>query len=285
MRFIKMHGAGNDYVYVDCFEEQVPRNPDELAIRISDRHTGVGADGLILILPSRSADARMRMWNADGSEAEMCGNGIRCVGRYLFDSGRVARNPMRIETAGGPRELRIGDRSDPARSVRVEMGPPILAGKDIPTTLPGDPPLDVPLQLPATDHETDGSTRPVVCISMGNPHCVLFADDWTDAQVGTLGPAIERHPAFPERTNVGFAVVESPESMRLRVWERGSGETRACGTGACAAVVAGVLSGRTGRSVVCRLPGGDLHVEWTTTGPVSLSGPAIEVFRGIWPTE
>ncbi|MEX1094626.1 MAG: diaminopimelate epimerase [Planctomycetales bacterium] len=294
MRFTKMHGAGNDYVYVDCFRETVPADPAalaELARRISDRHTGVGGDGLILIGPSTVADARMRTFNADGSEAEMCGNGVRCVAKYLHDHGLARRGSLRIETARGTLDLDLRVAAGCVQSVRVNMGRPILEGDRIPTTLPGNPPIDVVLELPIEPwlaKDQGPSTidhRPfrVTCISMGNPHCVLFVDEPSDAWVLGAGPRIERHPAFPRRVNAEFVQVLSPREIRLRVWERGAGETRACGTGACAAAVAGALSGRTTRRVLAHLPGGDLDVEWSASGDVFLTGPAVEVFSGDWP--
>lgn len=276
MQFVKMHGAGNDYVYVDCLHQPPPKDPGRLAVAVSDRHRGIGSDGLVLILPAERADARMRMWNADGSEAGMCGNGLRCVGKYLFDRGRVAGPEMQIETGSGLRRLRVVESNGPTARVTIEMGAPILEAADIPTTLPGTPPLEAPLALPDTPLR-------VSCISMGNPHCVVFVEELNDEAVLGLGPRVERHPAFPERTNVEFARVVSAEAVEMRVWERGSGETLACGSGACAVAVAGSLTGRTGRRVECRLPGGLLEVEWTTTGPVFLTGPAVEVFRGEWP--
>jgi diaminopimelate epimerase len=277
MKFVKMHGAGNDYVYVDCFSQLTPENLEDLARRISDRHFGVGADGLILIERSEIADAKMRMWNADGSFAEMCGNGIRCVAKYLIDSQIVNGPEITVETETGIRQLWADIQNGSVHSVRVEMGPPILSGEDIPTTLPGNPPVNESITVQSTEKE-------VTSVSMGNPHCVLFVEELTDRQVLGWGPILERHSKFPKRTNVEFVRVLSSREIELRVWERGSGETLACGTGACAAVVAGVLTGRTGRAVTCKLPGGELQVEWPEQGPVFLSGPAEEVFRGDWPS-
>ena len=275
LRFTKMHGAGNDYIYVDCFAETLSADVPSLARRMSDRHTGVGADGLVAIEPSDVADVRMRMWNADGSPAEMCGNGIRCVARYAFDHGIARRESMTIETGRGVLNVQILPVTGKAERVRVDMGPPILEAAAIPTTLPGNPPLRVPI-------EVAGELVPVTCVSMGNPHCVVFVDALSDRRVHEQGPRIEHHPAFPRRTNVEFAQVVSPGEVRLRVWERGSGETMACGTGACAAVVAGVLAGVCEQRVLCRLPGGDLEVEWSAAGSVYLTGPAVEVFSGEW---
>ncbi|MEX0715048.1 MAG: diaminopimelate epimerase [Planctomycetaceae bacterium] len=322
MRFTKMHGAGNDYVYVDRFRESLPDDAAtlaDLARRISDRHTGVGGDGLILIEPPRdpAVDARMRMFNADGSEAEMCGNGVRCVAKYVYDHRIARRDRLRIETARGTLEVALRVVEGSVASVRVNMGRPILEALRIPTTLPGDPPVDAMLPLEVTSGEkvtsevevtsdelrvtregigSESSSMPpahaplvtrhsslvVTCVSMGNPHCVVFVDEPSDDWVLGLGPRIERHPAFPNRVNVEFVQVLSPGEIRMRVWERGAGETQACGSGACAAAVAGVLSGRTERRVLARLPGGDLELEWTETGDVFLTGPAVEVFSGEW---
>ena len=286
MKFVKMHGVGNDYVYVDCFSQPTPENLVDLARRISDRHFGVGADGLILIERSEIADAKMRMWNADGSYAEMCGNGIRCVGKYLIDSQIVKGPEITVETENGVLQLLANIQEGRVRSVRVEMGPPVFSGEDIPTTLPGNPPINESITFQPTRETGDVEETmevEVTSVSMGNPHCVLFVEELTDRQVLGWGPVLERHPKFPKRTNVEFARVLSSQEIELRVWERGSGETLACGTGACAAVVAGVLTGRTDRAVTCKLPGGELQVEWPEEGPVFLSGPAVEVFRGDWP--
>jgi diaminopimelate epimerase len=276
MRFTKMHGIGNDYVYVNGFEHAVD-DPAALAVRIADRHTGVGGDGLILILPpadAQAADVRMRMFNADGSEAEMCGNGIRCVAKYVYDHGIARREELRIETGRGVLTLQVFPENGKVRQVRVNMGEPIFKSAEIPTTLAGDPPLKAPL-------EVAGRVLEVTCVSMGNPHCVTFVEELSDAWVRGVGPLVERHPAFPNRVNAEFVEVVSPRELRVRVWERGSGETQACGTGACAAAVAGVLTGRTGGEVLCRLPGGDLTLEWDGAGDVYLTGPAVEVFTGV----
>jgi len=277
MRFTKMHGAGNDYVYVDCFLNPVPHDPVGLSRAISDRHFGVGSDGLILICPSDKADARMRMFNADGSEAEMCGNGIRCVAKYLYDHGLVRKSTLAVETGRGVLSLDLEVQGGCVRQVRVDMGEPILEAARIPTTLPGNPPVDVPLAI-------GDRTFRVTCVSMGNPHCVTFGDEPTNDLVLGFGPRIEIDPVFPRRTNVEFVRVNGPEDVVMRVWERGSGETLACGTGACAAAVAGVLTGRTQRRTVVHLPGGDLRLHWSQTdNHVYMTGPAVEVFSGDWP--
>jgi diaminopimelate epimerase len=275
MRFTKMHGAGNDYVYVNCFAEKFPSDPAALAIAVSDRHKGIGADGLILICPSERADARMRMYNADGSESEMCGNGVRCVAKYVYDHDIAHRDELKIETGRGVLTLQIFAENGKAHRVRVNMGAPILESAAIPTTLPGDPPVNQTLSV-------GGRDLSVTCVSMGNPHCVTFVDQITDEWVLGIGPQIERHPAFPRRVNAEFIQVLSPREFNMRVWERGSGETQACGTGACASCVAGVLAGLTERKVLAHLPGGDLELEWAETGEVYLTGPAVEVFNGDW---
>jgi diaminopimelate epimerase len=277
MRFTKMHGAGNDYIYVDCFRDPMPHDPAGLSRAISDRQFGVGSDGLILICPSDKADGRMRMFNADGSEAEMCGNGVRCVAKYLHDHGLVRKPTLTVETGRGILTLDLEISGSQVRQVRVDMGEPILEGPRIPTRLPGNPPLNAPL--------TQGDrTLTVTCVSMGNPHCVTFVDAITDTLVLGVGPQVERNPVFPNRTNVEFVHVNRPDDVTVRVWERGSGETLACGTGACAVAVAGVLTGRTQRRMVAHLPGGDLQLYWSEAdNHVYLTGPAVEVFSGEWP--
>jgi diaminopimelate epimerase len=277
MRFTKMQGIGNDYIYVDCMNNPPPRNPAALSRVISDRHFGVGADGLILICPSEQADVKMRMFNADGSEAEMCGNGVRCVAKYVYDHGLVRKPHLRVETGRGILHLDLEIQGDKVERVRVDMGEPILRSADIPTTLPGNPPVDVPLTWPGTVYN-------VTCVSMGNPHCVIFVDELTDALVHQIGPQLEHHPAFPRRTNVEFVKVNRPDDVTIRVWERGSGETMACGTGACAVCVAGALTGRTHRKLTAHLRGGDLELHWSEAdNHVFMTGPAVEVFQGEWP--
>ncbi len=277
MRFIKMQGAGNDYVYVDCIRQTMPADPSRLARIISDRHFGVGSDGLILICSSSLADVRMRMFNADGSESEMCGNGIRCVAKFAHDHGLSAESVLTVETGRGVLTLELDMGPDgKVRQVRVDMGEPILEASKIPTTLPGDPPIDA--ELP-TGHGLKGT-----CVSMGNPHCVIYVDEITDWHVLSVGPVFERDPIFPRRTNVEFVKVNRPDDVTMRVWERGSGETLACGTGACAVAVAGVLSGRTERKITVHLPGGDLQLHWSESdNHVYMTGPAVEVFSGEWP--
>jgi diaminopimelate epimerase len=259
MRFTKMQGCGNDYVYIDCFRQPMPHDPPKLSRAISDRHFGVGGDGLILICPCDKADARMRMYNADGSEAEMCGNGVRCLAKFVYDHGLVRKSPLTIETGRGVLTLELDVSGGAVRQVRVDMGEPILRAERIPTTLAGDPPMDAAL-------EVAGQTLRITCVSMGNPHC------------------IERHPAFPRRVNAEFVRVNRADDVTMRVWERGSGETLACGTGACAVAVAGNLTGRTQRRLTVHLRGGNLQLDWSETdNHVYMTGPAVEVFHGEWP--
>jgi diaminopimelate epimerase len=277
MQFVKMHGAGNDYVYVDGFDTPLPERPEELALAISDRHTGVGSDGLILVEPSELADARMRIYNADGSRAEMCGNGLRCVAKLLYDRGHTHGERLRIETDAGLRETVVEVANGQVRRVRVTMGRPVLAAAEIPVDIHGGSPVVDRLL------SVDGREFRVTCVSMGNPHCVVFVEQLSDALVTGVGPVLERHAAFPRRTNVEFVQVFSRLEVEVCVWERGVGETQACGSGACAVAVAGVLTGRTDRSLSCHLPGGRLDVEWREDQDVHLTGPAVEVFRGEWP--
>ena len=281
MRFTKMHGAGNDYVYVDCFSQPIPADVEGLARRISDRRTGVGSDGLILICPSDRADAEMRMYNADGSYSEMCGNGIRCVAKYVFDHGIKRSDTLRIQTAGRVLALELQHANGHVDRVRVDMGEPILLPAQIPTTLRSpagadEAIVDQPLAI-------GDLTFNVTCVSMGNPHCVTFVDKATDDWVLGVGPRVEVDSHFPKRTNVEFVEVLSRKELRQRTWERGSGETYACGTGACAVCVAGVLTGRTERNIKIHLLGGDLEVEWSASdNHVYKTGPAAEVFSGEW---
>ncbi|MGB7344037.1 MAG: diaminopimelate epimerase [Pirellulaceae bacterium] len=278
MKFTKMHGAGNDYVYVDCFSQEIPEDVADLARNISHRHFGVGGDGLICIRPSEVADARMQMLNADGSESEMCGNGIRCVAKFVYDHDIARKKTMRIETGAGVLNLELEtDTADLVSQVTVDMGPPELDAPEIPTTLAPSGQV--------VDHEVQfaGQTFKVTCVSMGNPHCVIFVDKATDELVLGLGPKIENDPRFPNRTNIEFIEVISSTEVRQRTWERGSGETWACGTGASAVCVAGVLTGRTERKILNHLLGGDLTLRWDeATNHVMMTGGATEVFSGQW---
>lgn len=276
IKFTKMHGAGNDYIYVDCFAQPVPENIPELARAMSDRHFGVGGDGLVLICPAEGADAEMRMFNADGSASEMCGNAIRCVAKYLYDHGICQREVLNIASAGVAYQLQLFVEAGKVQRVRVDMGEPILDAATIPTTLPGNPVTDVSLALPSHD-------LTVTCVSMGNPHCVTFVEEATDELVHGVGPLVEHDSHFPNRVNVEFVEVLSPSEVRQRTWERGSGETLACGTGASAVCVAGVLTGRTERQLTVHLLGGELQLEWNEAdNHVYKTGPAAEVFSGEW---
>jgi diaminopimelate epimerase len=274
MKFTKMQGAGNDYVYVNCFEETVD-DPRQVAIQVSNRNFGIGSDGLILIMPSTKADVRMRMFNSDGSESEMCGNGIRCVAKYAFDHGIVSRKEITAETGAGILALHLIAGSDgKIAKVRVNMGPPRLARSEIP--MRGDAaPQVVGEQLTVLDR-----TFNITCASMGNPHCVIFVDDVADFPVSTYGPLIENHELFPNRTNVEFVQIISRTEVRQRTWERGAGETLACGTGSSAVTAACVLNSLTEKRILNHLSGGDLEMEWAEDGNIYMTGPAVEVFSG-----
>jgi len=270
--FVKMHGIGNDYVYVDCFDRDVVK-PAELAVRVSDRRTGIGGDGLILICPSTTADCRMEMYNADGSRGKMCGNGVRCVGKYVFESGRARKNPMRVDTDAGVKLLQLHLRDGVVESATVDMDAPILDGPKIPVAAESQV-IDAPLRVGEKEWR-------VTCVSMGNPHCIVFMDDLERLEIERVGPTFEHHAFFPERVNTEFVRVEGPHELTMRVWERGSGETAACGTGACAVLVAAVLNRRASRRATVHLNGGDLEIEWRESdGHVMMTGPAAEVFRG-----
>jgi len=294
LRFVKMHGAGNDYVYVDCFREPTPADPAAIAPLIADRHRGVGGDGLILVQPSSVAQARMRMFNADGSEAEMCGNGIRCVAHLVVSRGHAPPGPVTIETGRGVLTVVVTPRGPRRSIVRVDMGVPILAPDAVPvdhagavTGVPrrGGPIVDEPTTTlgPAEPWWDAAGLEPrLTAVSMGNPHAVYFCRDVAGVPLEAIGPRVERHAAFPQRTNVHFVTVLGRDRVRMRTWERGSGITQACGTGAAAVCVAAVLGGRTGRAVVAELPGGELALDWTEGGGVAMTGPAEEVFVGEW---
>jgi diaminopimelate epimerase len=275
MKFTKMHGAGNDYVYVNCFEEEIA-DPATVAIQVSNRNFGIGSDGLILIMPSEVADVRMRMFNSDGSESEMCGNGIRCVAKYAYDHGIVAKKEITAETGAGILTLQLFTAADgTVDRVRVNMGKPRLTKAEIPML--GEPAdartVNEPLNILHTVFH-------VTTVSMGNPHCVIFVEDVATFQVEKYGPLIENHDLFPRRTNVEFVQVISPTEVRQRTWERGAGETLACGTGASAVCVAGVLNGLTEKRILNHLSGGDLDLEWADDGFLYMTGPAVEVFSG-----
>jgi diaminopimelate epimerase len=270
--FTKMHGAGNDYVYVNGFALQIP-DPAALAREVSSRRKGIGSDGLILVQPSSVAAVRMEMYNADGSRGEMCGNGIRCVGKYAWEHGLARENPLRVETDAGIKTLELEISNGKVRSVDVDMGEPILDPARIPVRFDAATVIDAPL-------EVGGEIHRVTCVSMGNPHCVLFVSDVDELDLAAVGPRFEHHQRFPKRINTEFVQVLSPSEVKMRVWERGSGETAACGTGACAAAVAAALTRRTGRRVRVHLLGGDLDIDWRCDGHVSMRGEAVEVFSG-----
>jgi diaminopimelate epimerase len=274
MKFTKMQGAGNDYVYVNCFEETVA-NPRQVAIQVSNRNFGIGSDGLILIMPSDKADVRMRMFNSDGSESEMCGNGIRCVAKYAYDHGIVSKTEITAETGAGILTLQLVPGSaGTVEKVRVNMGPPWLTRGEIPMT--GDAAARV-IAEPLTILDR---TFQITCASMGNPHCVIFVDDVENFPVSTYGPLIENHELFPRRTNVEFVQIFSRDEVRQRTWERGAGETLACGTGSSAVTAACVLNNLTDRKILNHLLGGDLEMEWAQDGNIYMTGPAVEVFNG-----
>jgi diaminopimelate epimerase len=292
MRFTKMQGAGNDYVYVNCFVEPMPLQPDALAREIADRHYGVGGDGLILICPSEKAAAQMRMFNADGSESEMCGNGIRCTAKYVYDHGIAITPKLDIETGRGVLSVDLEIVDGLVDRVRVDMGEPILTPEQIPTSLraadsDSSPVVQQPLpgfsDSAAAWFSKAGLDPRGTCVSMGNPHVVLYCRDVAAVPLETIGPILENHPAFPRRINVHFVEVHDEGEVTMRTWERGSGITLACGTGASAVCVAGVLEGRTSRKILAHLPGGDLELEWNQAdGHVYMTGPAVEVFSGEW---
>jgi diaminopimelate epimerase len=287
-----MHGLGNDYIYVNCFEERIEA-PERLAQQISDRHFGVGSDGLILIESSEKADVRMRIFNADGSEAEMCGNGIRCVAKFAYEHQLVQAggsfsvpgqqpcpSSLNIETGNGI--LTVGlvvNESNEVQMVCVNMGQPILNPEDIPVNVSQKEAINVPIEI--SDHQLS-----MTCVSMGNPHAVFFCEDVDQVELNKVGPMIETHQLFPNRINVHFVQAESAKELRMRTWERGSGITMACGTGACACCAAGVLTGRCGRVSNVHLPGGSLEINWSEQDNcVYMTGPAVEVFNGVWPLE
>lgn len=274
LSFTKMHGCGNDYIYFNCFEQEIA-NPEQLSIAVSDRHFGIGGDGIVLICPSEVADAKMRMFNIDGSEGKMCGNAIRCVGKYLSDHGMVQKDRLDIETLSGIKHLVLYKGEDGlVEKVRVDMGKAELVPANIPVKFDGDRAIDVPLTV-------DGQTYQVSCVSMGNPHCVLFVDDVDSLELEKIGPSFENHELFPDRINTEFIRRIDETTLQMRVWERGSGETWACGTGTCAAVVAACENGfcPKGQDVLVHLRGGDLIINYTDE-TVYMTGSATSVFSG-----
>ena len=274
LNFTKMHGCGNDYIYFNCFEQQVA-DPESLAIRLSDRHFGIGGDGIVLICPSEVADAKMRMFNADGSEGKMCGNATRCIGKYMYDHGLIDKPEMTLETLSGIKLLNMVAENGKIVRVTVDMGKAILKPSEIPTKYTGDLAVSVPLDV-------NGKQYSVTCVSMGNPHCVIFMDEDVETlDLPAIGPSFENHEMFPERINTEFIRVIDDHTLQMRVWERGSGETWACGTGACAAAVAAVLNGHCAmdQEITIHLRGGDLSIRYTDEA-VFLSGSATTVFEG-----
>lgn len=273
MKFTKMQGLGNDYVYVNCLKEKV-ESPSEMARRVSDRHFGVGSDGLILICPSECADFEMKMYNADGSRGEMCGNGIRCVGKYVYDYGLTDQTEISVETLGGIKHLSLTVEEGKVALVKVDMGSPIFVPEQIPVKVEGNHAVNVPISV-------DGDEYRMTCISMGNPHAVVYLDDIQNMEIEKIGPKFEHRPCFPNRVNTEFARVLDRETVEMRVWERGSGETLACGTGACAVAVASMVNGLTEDCVTVQLLGGNLKIEWDREkNVVYMTGPATVVFDG-----
>jgi diaminopimelate epimerase len=286
MKFVKMHGAANDYVYVDCFAERPPADPAALAPVIADRHRGVGGDGLVLVMPSDKATARMRMFNADGSESEMCGNGVRCVAHLVVARSRAPEGVVTIETGRGVLSLDVARTGARSSRVRVDMGEPLLDAGDIPVTGAGaGRVVDAPSAALGAEEpwwRECGLDPRMTCVSMGNPHVVYYCRNVDRVPLEAIGPRIETHPSFPRRVNVHVVEVVNRGHVRMRTWERGSGITMACGTGASAVCVAGVLTGRTDSPLAADLPGGRLDLEWTPGGHVFMTGPAEEVFEGTW---
>lgn len=275
MKFTKMQGLGNDYVYVNCVDKKM-ENASEMSVLVSDRHLGIGSDGLILINSSDIADFEMEMYNADGSRSEMCGNGIRCVGKYVYDYGLTDKTQISIETLAGIKYLDLMAEDGKVRQVRVNMGSPVLKPEGIPIALKGENVIDVPIMAGESEYRMTG-------VGMGNPHTVVFMEDLERLDIEKTGPLFENHEYFPNRVNTEFVKVIDRKHVQMRVWERGSGETRACGTGACAVTVACILNGLTEDEVTVTLPGGDLQIQWDRKEDiVYMTGPAEVVFEGEW---
>ena len=275
MRFSKMQGIGNDFIIINCFEEDVS-DPSRLAIQMCRTHYGIGADGLVLLEPADGADVSMRIFNSDGSESEMCGNALRCIGKYMYERGMTEQTTLSVLTRGGIHELWMTVEDGAVTYVKADMGTPELSPRHIPVDLPGEIVLKHRLQMM-------GQTMFITCVNMGNPHTVIFVRDPEVIDLPVLGPMIEHHPLFPRRTTVEFVRVIKRDVLQMRVWERGAGETLACGTGACAALVAGVLTGSCDRSVQMKLAGGNLSLQWNAAdNHVYMSGDASFVFDGVW---
>lgn len=273
MKFTKMEGCGNDYVYVNGFEEKID-NPNEVAIAVSDRHFGIGSDGLIIINPSEVADFKMCMYNADGSEGKMCGNGIRCVAKYVYDFNLTDKEVITVETLSGIKTLKLNVENGKVKTVRVNMGAPILECDKVPVKYDDEKMINKPVKV-------DGKTFNITCVSMGNPHAVTFINDTDNLEIEKIGPKFENNEIFPDKVNTEFIQIIDKNTLKMRVWERGSGETFACGTGACASVVASVLNGLTENKVTVKLLGGDLEIEYNQDeNTVYMTGPARVVFTG-----
>lgn len=274
MKFTKMHGLGNDYVYVNCFEEKID-NPPAVARFVSDRHFGIGSDGLIMINPSKTADFEMEMYNADGSRGEMCGNGIRCVAKYVYDYGLTDKTQISVETLGGIKYLDLTVEDGKVSLVKVDMGKPELEADLIPIISEREQVIDEPI-------EVDGKEYHMTGVSMGNPHAVIYVDDVKGLDLEKIGPKFENHERFPKRINTEFVHCIDRQTVEMRVWERGSGETFACGTGACAVAVSSILNNLTDTQVTVKLLGGDLQIEWDREKDrVFMTGPATVVFDGV----
>lgn len=275
MKFTKMHGCGNDYVYINCFEEKI-ENPTEMAIKVSNRHFGVGSDGLILICPSDKADFRMDMYNADGSQSEMCGNGIRCVGKYVYDYGLTDKDEVSVETLAGIKYLKFQIEDGKVKMITVDMGEPELIAKNVPVISESEKVIDEEIVV-------DGVAYRMTCVSMGNPHSIVFVDSTSEFPLEEIGPKFESHERFPRRVNAEFVQVLNENEVNMRVWERGTGETLACGTGTCATAVACILNGKTKDEVTVHLLGGDLIIKWDRgTNHIYMTGPAEVVFDGVF---
>lgn len=273
MKFTKMHGIGNDYIYVDCLKETI-ENPSEVSKKVSDRHFGIGSDGLVMILPSTKADFTMRMLNSDGSESEMCGNAIRCVGKFVYDNKLTDKTKISIETLAGIKILDMQTEDNKVTLVKVDMGEPILSPEKIPVVSSKDIVISEPVQIGSDIYK-------ITCVSMGNPHAVTYVDDVINFPLEVVGPKMETHSIFPRKVNAEFVEIIDRNTLKMRVWERGAGETLACGTGACAVLVASCLNGLCERKAVIKLLGGDLIIEWNENdNHVYMTGPATKVFDG-----
>lgn len=274
LKFTKMQGIGNDYIYFNCFE-QIISDPEKLSIKLSDRHFGIGGDGIVLILPSKTCDVRMRMFNADGSEGKMCGNAIRCIGKFVYERGIVKKDNITVETLSGTKYLKLFIVNDEVTAVEVDMGAPVLKPSEIPVKADGDAFINKSVIVNGSDYN-------ITCVSMGNPHAVIFTKGIDNMPLGELGPHFENHSLFPERINTEFVEIIDDKTLKMRVWERGSGETLACGTGACAVACAACLNGyaKQGEDITVKLIGGELKIRWDNNGRVYMKGPAAFVFDG-----